>query len=110
VEIKADPGQLQQVLINLLQNAIDALEGCDQPAIFFHVGFTDDNQTEIRVADNGAGIPPGVRDNLFLPFYTTKKKGSGIGLSLSRHIIHNHKGKMEVKSKEGAGSEFIIYL
>jgi len=110
VQIKADPGQLEQVLINLLQNAIDAVKDQDQPAISFYVGVTADNQTEIRVTDNGAGIPPEVRDNLFVPFYTTKKNGSGIGLSLSRTIIHNHKGKMEVRSREGVGSEFIIYL
>lgn len=110
VQVKADSGQLEQVLINLLQNAMDAVEGRDQPAISIDVGLTDDHQTKIRVADNGTGIPSEERDNLFVPFYTTKKKGSGIGLSLSRHIIHNHKGKMEVKSREGAGSEFIIYL
>jgi signal transduction histidine kinase len=51
-----------------------------------------------------------VRENLFVPFYTTRRNGSGIGLSLSRHIIHNHKGRIEVKTREGAGSEFIIYL
>jgi len=110
VQVKADPGQMEQVLINLLQNAIDAVEGRGQPAIFFHVAYTADKHAEIRVADNGAGIPQDVRENLFVPFYTTKKKGSGIGLSLSRHIIHNHKGKIEVKSREGAGSEFIIHL
>lgn len=108
--IKADAGQLEQVMINLLQNAIEAVAGLEHPAITISLRSNEKNQTELRVVDNGPGIPPEVRENLFVPFYTTRRNGSGIGLSLSRHIIHNHKGRIEVKTREGAGSEFIIYL
>ncbi len=108
--LKVDPGQLEQVLINLLQNAIEAVSSTSDPFIAISLNATPDNQTQLRVADNGAGMTPEVKENLFVPFFTTKKNGSGIGLSLSRHIIFNHKGKMEVRSREGAGSEFIISL
>lgn len=64
----------------------------------------------IRFADNGKGMNTEEKENVFVPFFTTKRNGTGIGLTLSRHIVHNHKGKMDVKSEPGKGTEFIITI
>jgi len=110
IHVKADPGQLEQVLINLVQNALDAVREREHPSISFRIRETPEDQTEIRIIDNGRGMSREVLENLFVPFYTTKKNGSGIGLSLSRHIIHNHRGKLEISSREGEGTEVFVIL
>ena len=64
----------------------------------------------VEISDNGTGIPPGILDKIFVPFFSTKAEGSGIGLSLSRQIIRNHGGQISVVSEEGKGSTFRISL
>ena len=101
---------MEQVFINLLQNAIEALEEQPNPSIDVRIEKTPADKILIRFSDNGKGMNPEEKENLFVPFYTTKKQGSGIGLSLSRQIIHNHNGEIDVKSSPGEGTEFVIIL
>jgi signal transduction histidine kinase len=107
------------VLLNLLSNAFDAvyeragwINGSYTPTVSVQTR-TAGGRVEVRVADNGGGIPPSVRDGIFEPFYTTKPTGSGtgLGLSLSYDIVtQGHGGTLEVESTEGQGAIFIVTL
>jgi len=108
VRITADPDLIEQVLINLILNAIHALEDCDKPELKLVSRFNRNNRVKIEVADNGKGIKPDLLDKIFMPFFTSKKEGSGIGLSLSRQIMQMHKGSIQVKSITQKGSVFIL--
>lgn len=110
VTLEGDPGLLEQVLINLIRNARDALTGEEGGKILLSIQKNPDNRVVIEVADNGPGIEPGMLDQIFVPFYTTKEEGSGIGLSLSRQIMRMHKGRIEVFSKPGEGARFVLTL
>lgn len=99
--IEADETQLSQVLINLLKNAMQAVENVSEPHITVSVYRTKEGRSEVTIADNGPGIPPEVMEQIFVPFFTTKENGSGIGLSLSRQIMKNHGGSIEVTSSPG---------
>jgi nitrogen fixation/metabolism regulation signal transduction histidine kinase len=107
--VEVDEKMIEQVLINLLKNAMEAGEGRDDFRISIRAREEKAN-VKIEVTDNGPGISPEVIENIFVPFYTTKKEGSGIGLSLSRQIIRKHGGNLEVTSKEGEGATFLISL
>ncbi len=96
--VNADEKLIEQVLINLIKNASEALLGCEKPKINIDTELIND-RVLIKVSDNGKGISPEVLDNIFIPFFTTKEKGSGIGLSLSRQIMHLHGGNISVKSE-----------
>ncbi len=104
--ITADPDLLDQVLINLLLNAIDAVKDTEQPMIEVTASLNAGDRVTIDIADNGHGIKPDIIDKIFMPFFTSKKHGSGIGLSLSRQIMHLHKGSINVKSKPEEGTIF----
>ncbi len=106
--LTADPDLLDQVIINLLLNAIDAVKQKEHPEISLIAYNNQSNRTTIEVADNGTGIKPDLIDKIFMPFFTSKKEGSGIGLSLSRQIMHLHKGSISVKSKMDEGSVFTL--
>ncbi|MDA3905357.1 MAG: ATP-binding protein [Bacteroidales bacterium] len=108
LHLTADPDLLEQVLINLVLNAIQALKGCPNPEIKMVSRFNSNNHVIIEIADNGKGIKPDLLDKIFMPFFTSKKEGSGIGLSLSRQIIHMHKGSIHVKSIVNKGSVFTL--
>lgn len=108
LRITADPDLLDQVLINMVMNSVDALNGRESPTISITAGQTEQGRVAISISDNGVGISPDIIENIFLPFYTSKKQGSGIGLSLSRQIMHLHKGKIVVKSEIGQGSTFTL--
>lgn len=106
----ADLELLEQVLINLLKNALEALSG-EERSLMKKVNLSAksaDGLTTISVSDNGLGITAKQIENIFIPFYTTKKDGSGIGLSLSRQILRMHKGSLEVRSEEGKGAVFTM--
>jgi len=109
-EIHADVAQLQMVLINLIKNAMDALEQSPQPAIHVNVTLSNSSQVSIEITDNGPGIDMDAMDKIFIPFYTTKKKGSGIGLSLSQQIIQLHGGQLKVSNTNSNGTTFHILL
>ncbi len=101
LQIKADPDLIEQVLLNLITNAIEALNETDQPKIQLIAEMNDKSNMLISVTDNGCGIEPEVLSKVFIPFFTTKPDGSGIGLSLSRQIMRLHGGSMRVESDPG---------
>lgn len=107
--IHADPEQLSMVLINLVKNAKEALENRNNPMINIKT-HVHNNTVFIEVADNGPGIEPEAIEDIFIPFFTTKEHGSGIGLSLSRQIIQQHGGTIKVFSTPGSGCRFIVQL
>jgi signal transduction histidine kinase len=116
--LKVDRHQVLQVLLNLLNNATDAVPVGGK--IRVSVGVSEDENLPetsnhrrmavIEVADNGSGIPAGVRNRLFDPFFTTKKDGTGLGLSISQKIIRDHGGMITVNSVEGHGATFYVYV
>lgn len=108
LKILADPDLIDQVMINLLLNAIDAVKDVENPHISIVASVNMNNRTIIEVADNGKGIQQDILDKIFMPFFTSKKTGSGIGLSLSRQIMQMHKGSISVRSKLDEGAIFTI--
>lgn len=108
LKLTADPDLIDQVIINLILNAIDAVKATENPEVTLVAYNNQNNRTVIEVADNGTGIKPDIIDKIFMPFFTSKKEGSGIGLSLSRQIMHLHKGSISVKSKQDEGTVFSL--
>jgi len=108
ISIMADQTLIEQVLINLLINAVHALKQTENPQIILSSRYNKNDRVIIEVADNGHGIKPELMDKIFMPFFTSKKDGSGVGLSLSRQIMHLHKGNIFVKSIEKKGSVFTL--
>ena len=106
LKVYADPRQLMQVLVNLVKNASEASNG----VIELNASRMADGNIEISVRDYGHGILPEVMDSIFVPFFTTKPQGSGIGLSLCKQIVKQHRGRLQVKSSPGRGSTFTIVL
>ena len=106
--VSIDYDQIEQVIINLLINAIEAVKEQQQPEINIKIISNKTNHHQIIISDNGKGIDTEELDKIFMPFYTTKKEGSGIGLSLSRQIMRIHKGSIKVNSEQGIGSKFIL--
>ncbi len=102
--LTADPDLIDQVVINLMLNAIDAVKKVEHPEISVLATINNNNRIVIDFKDNGYGIKPDILDKIFMPFFTSKKHGSGIGLSLSRQIMHLHKGSISVKSKPAEGT------
>jgi signal transduction histidine kinase len=102
----ADENQIAQVMLNLVKNALQA--NADNPDGKIHLAahFTSGRQAEIRVEDNGPGIPKEILEQIFVPFFTTHEKGSGIGLSLSRQIMRLHNGTLQVHSIPGKETAF----
>ena len=100
----ADKEQIEQVLINLIRNAREN----EATQITLSAGITPGNHLFLRVTDNGTGIEPEVLERIFIPFFTTKPTGSGIGLTISRQIMHQHHGSITVQSKTGEGSTFTL--
>ncbi len=113
--VECYPAQLNQVFMNILSNAIDALQENNsqkKKQIIIYTELVDRNLVKVRIQDNGPGILPQAKDKLFEPFFTTKPvgQGTGLGLSICYQIIERHNGKIEVTSEPGQGTEFIICL
>ena len=106
--IEADVNLMEQVMINLLVNAMEAVKDQGQPHIVLSAYKTAKQKVTIKISDNGSGIPADVLDKIFIPFFSTKKSGSGIGLSLCRQIMMLHKGNVQVQSTEGEGTAFLL--
>ena len=106
--IEADVNLMEQVMINLLVNAMEAVKDQGQPHIVLSAYKTANQKVTIKISDNGSGIPADVLDKIFIPFFSTKKSGSGIGLSLCRQIMMLHKGNVQVQSTEGEGTAFLL--
>jgi nitrogen fixation/metabolism regulation signal transduction histidine kinase len=109
--MEADPDLLCQVLINLLRNAAEAARSNSaEPAVSLSVQFLPTGEVQIDVADNGPGVPEGLRQDVFLPFFTTKAKGTGVGLSLARQVVLAHRGSIAVSDAEGGGALFRMVI
>ncbi len=111
-KIQIDPEQIKEVLVNLIVNACESMEGGGRVDIFEEVGFVrpGGKMVVIRLTDNGPGIPESIREKVLQPFFTTKEEGTGLGLSIAQRIVENHGGGLEIQSKEGEGTTFIITL
>jgi two-component system nitrogen regulation sensor histidine kinase NtrY len=108
--IYADAPLLEQAVINLLKNAVESLSATANPVISLQAVTQLNGRTQIIVSDNGCGIPVIHFDKIFVPFYTTKEKGTGIGLSLSRQIVQLHRGTLSVKSIPNVETSFVIEI
>jgi C4-dicarboxylate-specific signal transduction histidine kinase len=106
--IRADAPQIEQVLINLLRNAVEALAGHPAPRVELRGLRNDRDQVLLQVADNGPGIAAEHIDSIFIPFFTTKRSGTGVGLSLSRQIVQANRGSLSVRSRPGEGAVFTL--
>jgi signal transduction histidine kinase len=108
LKINADPALIEQALLNLIKNAIEALNGQESAKITVRAQLDSKARPIIAVSDNGPGISPTAIEKIFIPFFTTKKTGSGIGLSLARQIMRLHHGDIVVRSKETQGTTFTL--
>lgn len=111
LSLDADPDLLFQVLINLLRNAAEAASSsASNPAVSIGFERTGSGRTRIEVADNGPGVPESLRQDVFLPFFTTKQNGTGVGLSLARQVILAHRGSIDLATSPSGGALFRIVL
>jgi signal transduction histidine kinase len=106
--LEADTNLIEQVLINLVVNAIEAVKDKADGRIVLSGYIASTRKTVIKVSDNGAGMSEEVMDKIFIPFFSTKKSGSGIGLSLCKQIMMLHHGNINVQSVEGEGTAFVL--
>jgi signal transduction histidine kinase len=111
LSIDADADLLFQVLMNLLRNGAEAAAGhAEQPRVALGFSGTRAGRTRIEVSDNGPGVPQALRQDVFLPFFTTKQKGTGVGLSLARQIVLAHRGSIALESSPDGGALFRILI
>lgn len=108
--VRADPGQLKQVVVNLVLNAVQAMDGGGRLTIETAVTAGTEGQAEIRISDSGPGIPESLLPSVFEPFTTTKKSGTGLGLAISQQIVRNHGGLVRVENLRPRGARFIVQL
>jgi nitrogen fixation/metabolism regulation signal transduction histidine kinase len=109
IDLQFDPYLIEQVLINLITNSVHALENIATPLIVVKA-YAKDRQVVIEVRDNGHGIPSKDLSEIFVPFFSTKKDGSGIGLSLSKQIMSVHGGSITVQSEPNVGTSFFLHF
>ncbi|MGB6441376.1 MAG: PAS domain S-box protein, partial [Methyloceanibacter sp.] len=102
--------QIQQVLVNLMRNAIEAMQGCPRKELVVETVLSDHGMVEVRVADTGSGLAEEIAPRLFQPFVTTKPAGMGVGLSISKRIIEAHGGEMWAEPNPGGGTLFHFTL
>lgn len=110
IALEADRQMLEQVLINLVKNATEALRNTPEPEIELSCYREGDRQICLSVRDNGEGIPKDKLEQVFVPFFTTREEGSGIGLNLCRQIIRSHQGRTSIESAPGKGTRVLITL
>lgn len=108
--LQADSRLMEQVLINLVLNAAYAVRQSSQPRIQLLAGHSEDGRAVLEVIDNGTGIAPDVLDSIFIPFFTTRKGGTGIGLSLAKQIMHLHGGSIKVQTALETGTTFLLEM
>jgi two-component system sensor kinase FixL len=102
--VLADKVQIQQVILNLIRNAVDAMAESPRRQLLISSSAVDDNMVQLSTADTGAGIPPELREQLFQPFITTKRQGMGVGLSISKTIIEAHGGTIWFEPNPDGGT------
>ncbi|MGI8581213.1 MAG: sensor histidine kinase [Chitinophagaceae bacterium] len=110
IMLEADTNLIEQVLINLVVNSIEAVKDKQGAKIVMSSYRDSNNKMVITIADNGTGMPAEIIDKIFIPFFSTKKSGSGIGLSLSKQIMMLHRGNIQIHSVEGAGTSFSLHF
>jgi len=108
--LEADTSLIEQVLINLVVNAIEAVKDRQEARIILSAHIDAKNKVAIKVSDNGSGMPAEMIDKIFIPFFSTKKSGGGIGLSLCKQIMMLHKGNIQVYSQEGKGTSMLLHF
>ncbi len=111
LHLEADPDLMSQVLINLIRNAAQAArDHGEAPHVWLSFARTRSGRTQIEVADNGPGVPEALKQDIFLPFFTTKSEGTGVGLSLARQVVLAHRGSISVAANDGGGALFRILI
>jgi signal transduction histidine kinase len=113
LRIYADRDLLEQILGNLLRNALQALEGVERPRIKWGLGSLETGRVWLSIEDNGPGISPEVRDKLFTPFVTTKAQGTGLGLSFVKKVLEDHGGTIQYVERplsSGRGARFELMM
>jgi signal transduction histidine kinase len=110
-KINVVPQEIGRVILNLLNNAFQAVAGVDNPKVIISTK-KQENSVEIKIVDNGPGIPESIRDKIFQPFFTTRPagQGTGLGLSLSYDIVKAHGGVIHFENKQEGGTEFVVSL
>jgi PAS domain S-box-containing protein len=106
----ADGRLFEQVIVNLISNAAEAMMHESQPKRIRVTTSSENNTILVKVADNGPGVPPDMKDKVFDPFFTTKSENTGLGLSISNRIVIDHGGHMDIAESEWGGAEFVIEL
>jgi len=110
LRVNVDPYQFEQVLINLLRNAAEALVGQDAGRVILRGGRDERGRVLVQVIDNGPGVDPAHLENIFVPFFTTKRGGTGVGLSVSRQLVQANRGFIFVKPAEPRGCAFTLVV
>jgi C4-dicarboxylate-specific signal transduction histidine kinase len=109
--ITADPIQIEQVLVNVIRNAIEAVADCTNLERWVRIRLRHiDDEVRVEIEDNGRGVSPDIAQRLFEPFETSKLRGMGLGLSLSREMIKAHGGSLEWDATAAVGSRFVLRL
>jgi PAS domain S-box-containing protein len=110
--IMGDRVQFQQVILNLILNACEAMSSVvdHQRQLFIATQLHDGDHVQVAVRDSGVGLDPATRDQIFQPFYTTKREGMGMGLSISRSIVESHRGRLRAESNDGPGATFMFTI
>ncbi|WJG08832.1 HAMP domain-containing sensor histidine kinase [Aliiglaciecola sp. LCG003] len=108
LKMEADRAMLEQILINLVKNAQQATYRIDQPIITLSAGLNRRGNVVIEIADNGSGIDDEIKSKIFIPFFTTKKEGSGVGLALTRQVMNAHGGTVKVTASGTGGALFSL--
>jgi signal transduction histidine kinase len=108
LQLQADPGQLEQALVALLQNAAEATAGVTTPEVHVTARLSRGGRLRMEVNDNGRGVPDDIVADIFTPFYTTKLKGSGIGLAMVRQLVHRNGGTVRYARAPGGGARFVL--
>jgi len=104
--VAADESLLDQAIINIVSNAADAATAAENPQVWLDARLSERGRPIIEIGDNGAGIDDELAEKIFLPFFTTKAKGSGVGLSLARQVMLMHKGAITARPRPGGGALF----
>ncbi len=111
IPVLVDNVQIQQVVLNLVRNAVEAMEAVERRELTIATrAITGENLAEIRIVDSGTGIAPEIADRLFQPFVTTKSAGMGLGLSICREIVEAHQGTLAALPNPSGGTVFRLTL
>lgn len=110
LSVMADPNQLEQALINLIKNAAEATASVQQPELTLHAKLTRGGRMRLEISDNGPGVPDDLIAQIFTPFFSTKERGSGIGLALVRQLIQGNGGTVRYAHRVQGGAQFIVTI